>query len=1010
MGIRSELSRKKQNIQTKPKTAACAKVIRPVFTGIFPRKRLFKLLDTGRQHSCIWISGPPGAGKTVLASSYMDARARPCLWYQVDCRDADAATFFYYMGRAVNKTFPRTKPLPLLTPEYLPGLPAFTRNYFERLSGRLKTPFYIVFDNYQEIPVNSPVHEMIRNGIEVMPNNVRVIFISRTEPPKTFARLQTNNSLKMIGWNELALTLNESKKIIDIKLKGRKTKTRNLALKLHQIAGGWMAGLALMIEKAKREVFEFEPEQLRAVAQDTVFDYFASEIFEKLDPVTRDFLLKTALPPSIDAAIAKQLTGTGNADQILSQLYRNNHFMERRFHAGTRVPIHVYQYHPLFREFLLHYAKNYLDDEFVISQKKAALILSEKGRYEDAFGLFRDCMQWERIELLIMEHGRELIAQGRGKLLEEWITSLPKDNFDNGPWLQYNLGLCRMSFNPAESRSHLERAFRLFEKRKDRVGVFLSWAGIVDSCIFGFDNLKLLDGWIPRLGGLIRSFGAFPSEETEARVASSMFMALIYRQPQHPEIEKWGARALELSQKSGDMRLKALALLNYAFHKLNSGRLEEAAITIDSCRRFTQSGDAPPLVVLTLNWVEAMHLTYSANNKDCQKVVSGGINLSASTGAHIMDFLLLGQGALSALDAGDLKTAEKLFGRMDFLSFRQDPLTDKGYYQFLLAYNAMLRRDFRQAAMHADMAMKQAEATGFPLATSYCHIEYAHVMHELKENKKAAYHLKEAQRIASLIRYRYMEFICLLTRAQFAFGNGKEKSGLSSLRKGMALGRDCGFMNTYTLRPEIVAGLCSKAFEAGIETEYVQALIKKRNFSSEAAPVDMEAWPRAVKIYTFGKFVIERDGRPVKASRKTQQRPLNLLKALIALGAEGVKKQTLADILWPDAEGDSQQKSFAAALHRLRGILGHENTVRLSGGRVTLNPLYVWVDVRAFEHILEKAEAAFQTGRKEKAASLRRKAAALYHGPFLAGDDMPVVDSLRKRLRDKFNAQREACP
>jgi LuxR family maltose regulon positive regulatory protein len=973
----------------KLKLHTLTKINRPIFSEVLIRKRLFRLLDADRQHSAVWISGPPGSGKTVLASSFIESRSLPCLWYQVDCRDADAATFFYYMGLAARNASPRSKPaLPLLTQEYTAGLPAFTRNYFENLYCSLRAPSYIVFDNYQDAPADARIHEAIREGIEFLPKGLYAIFISRAEPPKVFSRLITNNLLKVIDSRELALTLEECREMLRFKLKSRYSKEE--AGRLHHVTNGWVAGVALMAGKDGKDAPE--PDRLRAVADDRLFEYFASEILDKLDTATRKFVLRTSVLPVMDVGMAEQLTASGRAGRMLLYLFRNNHFIERRFHTG-----YVYQYHPLFREFLLRSVRERLTGEFPILQKKAALILYRKGRFEDAFTLFLDSYDWEWIERLVMEYARPLIDQGRCRVLEEWIRSIPEDMIRRRPWLQYYLGICLMHLNASGGRMHLEKAFLLFAGQKDRAGVFLSWSGIVDSCVFGLNNLKLLDKWIPMLQGLESSFGGFPSREIEARVALSMFMALTYRQPQHPEIESWASRVHSLSERFGDIRLKTLALSNYAFHKMNSGRLEEAAAAIDSCR---QSIDATPLAVLTTKWVEAMYLAYTAAHADCTEVVSSGLDISSSTGAYIMDFLLLGQGALSALDARDIKTAESLFRKMSYLSGR-DPLTDKGYYRFLLAYDAMLRKNFTQAAIYCAVALNQAADTGFPLAESYCHIEYAHIMHALGNHKKAVYHFKRAHGIAKMIRYRYMEFICLLTDAWFAFDGGREAAGLASLSKGLTLGRNCGYVNTYTLLPDVMAGLCCRALNAGIETEYVRYLIKKRNFSTDI-PADNEDWPWPVRIVTLGGFGIERDGKPAGFARKVQQKPIIMLKALIALGGKEVKRETLSDILWPEAEGDSQHKSFAITLHRLRQMLGSENAVRLSGGRVTLNDRFCWVDIWAFEHVIGKADRALEDNDKEKAERLLEKASAMYRGPFLADDDEPFAEPVRRRLERKL--------
>jgi ATP/maltotriose-dependent transcriptional regulator MalT len=181
------------------------KVTRPILKGIFPRKRLFSMLDGMRERPIIWISGPAGSGKTTLVSSYFEARKLPCLWYQMDEGDADLATFFYYLGQAAKKMAPRKyKPLPLLTPEYRQGIPTFTRRYFQNLYERLKPPFALVFDNYQDLPEESPFHEIILSGLSAIPEGVNVIVVSRKGPPPLFIRLQANRLMEILGWKNSA--------------------------------------------------------------------------------------------------------------------------------------------------------------------------------------------------------------------------------------------------------------------------------------------------------------------------------------------------------------------------------------------------------------------------------------------------------------------------------------------------------------------------------------------------------------------------------------------------------------------------------------------------------------------------------------------------------------------------------------------------------------------------------------------------------------------------------------
>jgi len=138
----------------KPSHPTLAKLTPPRLPKVVERTWLYKQLDHARkQRPIIWITGLPGMGKTTLITSYLRARKLKPLWYQIDSGDADLATFFHYLGLACTHAAPRYKqPLPHLTPEYLPGLPIFTRRFFETLYSRFKTPTLLIFDNYQEVP------------------------------------------------------------------------------------------------------------------------------------------------------------------------------------------------------------------------------------------------------------------------------------------------------------------------------------------------------------------------------------------------------------------------------------------------------------------------------------------------------------------------------------------------------------------------------------------------------------------------------------------------------------------------------------------------------------------------------------------------------------------------------------------------------------------------------------------------------------------------------------------
>ena len=968
------------------------KITRPKVSGVLRRERLFKQLDTSRRQPVIWIAGPAGSGKTTLVSSYLEARGLPCMWYQVDGGDSDIAGFFYYMGLAAKNAAPRyRKPFPILSPEYLQGLDIFARKFFENLYGRLKQPCVLVFDNYQELSVDSRLHELIKEGLSLLPDHINVIIISRAEPLKPFTRLRANKKISYLGFGELSFTFDETKTLIRT---GKRKAVSDRDMKnLHKKVEGWAAGLVLLLERWKTA--DFNMEALNIVKEDEIFDYFANEIFEKADADIRNFLLKTAFLPKMDAHMAEHVSGDREAGRKLAYLSRNHYFTEIRSLA-----LPVYQYHSLFRDFLMTKAKSSFPSEDLEKiQLAAAEILERSNMVEDAALLLIELKKHEELVRLITNNAAALLSQGRNRTLETWISFIPQTQTDASPWLLYWLGASRLSFNLLDSRSCFERAFAQFKVRNDPAGLYLSWAGVVTTYIYAWGDFRPLDRWISEMEELQVRYPVFPSVQVEAQAAAAMLSALMFRRPQHRDFSKWQDQVRELMRMVPDMNYKvtigSLLAINYA---AVSGDFAKAEEIIHELQPVINSGAIPPLTLITWHAMHARYCWLTSLHDDCLKAVKNGMAVAEINCIHLMDFRVLAEAALSHLTSRNYPAASECLNKLAAV-LNSSSYIDVALYNYLLYIQAIHHKDFHRAADHARVAADLGRKSGYLLAETIFQTGLALSLIEKNEHEEAAVHLTAARTSAVAMNSPYIEFICLMCEARSAFDQGRDESAFTLLRKGLAIGRgQQKLLNMCVFPPYFLIWICEKALEAGIEIEYVRELIRKRKLVPSDRSAGIEEWPWPIRIYAFGKFEIIKEGGPVLFSGKVQQKPLALLKVLIALGGKNVPEEQLTDILWPDAEGDLAHKSFEIALHRLRILMGNEKAIRLREGLLSLDPSYCWLDVWAFERAFEEAKIA-----SPPIGALAEKAVNIYRGHFLSHDtDKVGTVSKRDHLRNKF--------
>ena len=212
------------------------------------------------------------------------------------------------------------------------------------------------------------------------------------------------------------------------------------------------------------------------------------------------------------------------------------------------------------------------------------------------------------------------------------------------------------------------------------------------------------------------------------------------------------------------------------------------------------------------------------------------------------------------------------------------------------------------------------------------------------------------------------------------------------------------FYDTFDTNPPFGATMCALALEHDVEVEFVRRIIEVHGM---AAPANAgSSWPWPIRILTLGGFELSRASGAVAVQARTQKRPLELVKALIALGGHQVDKSRLADLLWPEVEPDAAAAALDMAVSRLRKLLALPNAIRIEDGKIGFDPDQVWVDVWAFDRDVEALQSALRSagaGNDDEVAKLGQRLLSGYRGAFLENEEpQRWMLAARDRWRSRF--------
>ena len=331
---------------------------------------------------------------------------------------------------------------------------------------------------------------------------------------------------------------------------------------------------------------------------------------------------------------------------------------------------------------------------------------------------------------------------------------------------------------------------------------------------------------------------------------------------------------------------------------------------------------------------------------------------------------------------------------------------DAGFYLWLREWEAWLSGRHYEAVEIGRQEHQYATRLGQLHPRVMSHLALAQTTYSLGRRSEALRHLASIGQWSRVTRSRIGPCIRGLALAQFAYQGGQRSRAHKLLQITLGLAATEGYLGAPFFRREDLTALYAEALSAGIQTDYCLRVIRSRELPAPRSMATAEHWPWRVKAYGLGDFRLELDGVVYVSEGKVQQKPLELLKALVALGGEAISQDQLADMLWPDAEGDLAYRNIKTTLNRLRKLLGSHDYLVVREGTLSLNREYCWTDLWRFTEMARDIDSTTRFGNDPqlpiRLQELADRLHIAYPQPLLCNSREAWLPAVRQRLHGRY--------
>ena len=974
---------------------------------LLSRPRLVNaLMDMLVDDKLIIVAAPAGYGKTSLLIDIVHHLEWPVCWYALDPLDQDPLRFAAHFIASLQLRFPNFGAnsmgiLQSMTQDRLNLdllLAAIINDVYENICEH----FIFVLDDYHLVDESKPVNQFVSRFIQDVDENCHLMIASRTLislPDMTL--LVARSLVGGLSFEELAFRQEEIQELL---LQNQHlTISDDTASELARQTEGWVTGLLLSAQLLGQGVPERQT--INRVSGVNLYEYLTQQVFDRQPPAIQDFLLRTSLLEEFDASFCAEVINPAlgideDWEELMSAAMRNNLFILPV--EDERVWL---RYHHLFSDFLQTRITRQRPEEASKIQLCLAEVYARRGQWEQVYRLYQRLGKLDAIVNLIEEAGLAMVTGGKLNTLSTWLQALPESVFAEHP------ALVSIQGSVAVMVGDTRRGLDLFNQAIDHLSQ-TNTTHMAQALVWRSGTHRMLGEYTEALADAESALWRAGRQPAFAVVRAEACRAkgvTLIQQGQYKEALTWLTQSEAAYRALGDGNNSAKLLLEIGMVNKASGNLvaaEQAYARALEHWEKTKNSVWQANLLNNLGVLQHLKGDYVSAASSLERAIQ---HAKISSYPRMEAFALASIGDMYR-DLEAIQEAQEAYRQAWQIAQRIKDRYLLFYLELARGVVARLQNESKQAAALLESAQQMAMESGSQSEQNMCRLETAVLSLVNRECEQAVSGLETAlnfftqqgQQVEAGLANFYLALSWSLA-GEFEQAGSYFRKVANFLAQParrpplVTAGRDFkALLVELKRRPEFTPGISEML--AHIEA-FEQSLPGMRNQVRRRASVVPFAPPRMV-IRTLGKIEVRLDDHIVSNADWQVQIARDLFFFILA-HPDGLTKEMIGVVFWPDSSPAELKLRFKNVVYRLRHAAGRDvvlfrEDINLYRFNTSLDYEY---DAEMFQKEIELAQGADDLHQK---IAHSKAAINLYQGPYLPDIDETWVMAERERLHQLY--------